>query len=362
MCRASRRNSAGRAIRSATTIAPSPPSSGPSSVFGGDAGRNDARHLDGEPRRGRRGDPDRGPDAGRGSRSHPRQDRTVPRQGRALRRSGHSGALATSRSPASPAFWNSSACRCFISATFSSATRYATCFRSSASTRSIGNVGLVRVAALPEYQVTRDDALAVIRWAQAQPSVFTRRSTRVRKSMVSATPAAPARPPRQPAPGSRQCLALDASHHLALRAQRLSAAAAARWRREGAAKTGRDLSSAQGLRRTGRARRFQPEGASSTASAASRRSTRIPLPRWSRPRPSDMDAVRVMTIHGSKGLNSAPSTFRRWPPATCRPPGKASAARRRRPCPARDAAGRPRGRGGMPLLRRACRGRAITSR
>ncbi len=30
-----------------------------------------------------------------------------------------------------------------------------------------GNVGLVRVAALPEYQVTRDDALGVIRWAAA---------------------------------------------------------------------------------------------------------------------------------------------------------------------------------------------------
>jgi DNA helicase-2/ATP-dependent DNA helicase PcrA len=31
----------------------------------------------------------------------------------------------------------------------------------------IGNVGLVRVAALPEYQATRDDALAVVRWAAA---------------------------------------------------------------------------------------------------------------------------------------------------------------------------------------------------
>jgi DNA helicase-2/ATP-dependent DNA helicase PcrA len=31
-----------------------------------------------------------------------------------------------------------------------------------------GGVGLVRVAALPPYQVQRDDALAVIRWAQAQ--------------------------------------------------------------------------------------------------------------------------------------------------------------------------------------------------
>ena len=30
-----------------------------------------------------------------------------------------------------------------------------------------GNVGLVRVAALPEYQATRDDALSVIRWAEA---------------------------------------------------------------------------------------------------------------------------------------------------------------------------------------------------
>ena len=30
-----------------------------------------------------------------------------------------------------------------------------------------GNVGLVRVAALPEYQATRDDALTVIRWAEA---------------------------------------------------------------------------------------------------------------------------------------------------------------------------------------------------
>ena len=40
-----------------------------------------------------------------------------------------------------------------------------------------GGVGLVRVAALPDYQVSRDEALEVIRWAQAQRVTISRRSS-----------------------------------------------------------------------------------------------------------------------------------------------------------------------------------------
>ena len=67
----------------------------------------------------------------------------------------------TSRWPASPAFLNSLAFRCFISAIFSSAgnTRSALAGRARCG---IGGVGLVRVAALPEYSVPKSTCWPLI--------------------------------------------------------------------------------------------------------------------------------------------------------------------------------------------------------
>ena len=86
-----------------------------------------------------------------------------------------------------------------------------------------GGVGLMRIAALPEYGVPRADALAVLRWrTQNRVSVFDALS-RV-SEIEGLSDSGPFRPRPAGVPTSRPvaCVAVDASHHMALRAQQLS--------------------------------------------------------------------------------------------------------------------------------------------
>lgn len=59
---------------------------------------------------------------------------------------------------------------CSISETFLKGKRSGTCSRWLC--REFGGIGLVRVAQLPEYQATKQDALTVLRWAAANKSTI----------------------------------------------------------------------------------------------------------------------------------------------------------------------------------------------
>ena len=210
----------------------------------------------------------------------------------------------------------------------------------------------------PEYQVSRDEALAVIRWAQAQRiTIFDalKRTAEI-EGLSEAGRAGLAQLGVELDGLGRGHLALDASDHMAFRTQRLSAAVARRQRRSLPTKARRDLSAAEGLRRAGRASATKPEALS-----------RPRAPDRGIERGHDLSCRRVRSRrHGCRSRDdhprqqgtgiSGPFISRRWQRATCRPTGRASAARRRHGSPTSPCSRSIRGGGGMPVLRRVIAG------